>query len=76
MPHYPEPFFRKSRGLWYVQLEGTQHNLGPACFIFIPAAAMMKVLPAVSEKESFGFEVEPLDLIAQKHCVSSFKSSQ
>jgi integrase len=28
MPHYPKPFFRKSRGLWYVQLDGKQHNLG------------------------------------------------
>jgi integrase len=29
MPHYPKPFFRESRKLWYVQLNGTQHNLGP-----------------------------------------------
>src|SRR5260221_144326 len=29
MPHFPKPFFRKDRGLWYVQLHGTQHNLGP-----------------------------------------------
>jgi hypothetical protein len=29
MPHYPKPFFRKSRGLWYVQIDGAQHNLGP-----------------------------------------------
>ncbi|HEV7282272.1 MAG TPA: tyrosine-type recombinase/integrase [Pirellulaceae bacterium] len=29
MPHYPKPFFRPKRGLWYVQLEGKQHNLGP-----------------------------------------------
>ena len=29
MPHYPKPFFRKNRGLWYVQLDGAQHNLGP-----------------------------------------------
>ena len=29
MPHYPKPFFRKPRQLWYVQLDGTQHNLGP-----------------------------------------------
>ena len=28
MPHYPKPFFRKNRGLWYVQLDGKQHNLG------------------------------------------------
>lgn len=28
MPHYPKPFFRKSRGLWYVQIDGKQHNLG------------------------------------------------
>lgn len=27
--HYPKPFFRKSRKLWYVQIEGYQHNLGP-----------------------------------------------
>jgi integrase len=29
MPHYPKPFFRKSRQLWYVQLAGRQINLGP-----------------------------------------------
>lgn len=27
--HYPKPFFRKSRRLWYVQIGGRQHNLGP-----------------------------------------------
>lgn len=29
MPHYPKPFFRKSRKLWSVQLDGKQVNLGP-----------------------------------------------
>ncbi|MDB4614266.1 hypothetical protein OAH18_01110 [bacterium] len=29
MPHFPKPFFRKSRKLWYVQLNGKQQNLGP-----------------------------------------------
>jgi len=29
MPHFPKPFFRKSRKLWYVQIDGQQHNLGP-----------------------------------------------
>ena len=29
MPHFPKPFYRKSRGLWYVQIDGKQHNLGP-----------------------------------------------
>lgn len=29
MPQYPKPFFRASRALWYVQLEGRQLNLGP-----------------------------------------------
>jgi integrase len=29
MPHYPKPFFRKSRRTWYVQINGRQHNLGP-----------------------------------------------
>ena len=29
MPHYPKPFFRESRQLWYVQLNGRQINLGP-----------------------------------------------
>ncbi|MBX3451557.1 MAG: hypothetical protein KF777_18495 [Planctomycetaceae bacterium] len=29
MPHFPKPFFRKSRNLRYVQLDGQQHNLGP-----------------------------------------------
>jgi len=28
MPHFPKPYFRKSRGLWYVQLDGRQINLG------------------------------------------------
>lgn len=28
MAHFPKPFFRKNRGLWYVQLGGKQHNLG------------------------------------------------
>jgi integrase len=28
MPHFPKPFFRPNRGLWYVQLRGKQHNLG------------------------------------------------
>ncbi len=28
MSHFPKPFFRKSRGLWYVQIDGKQHNLG------------------------------------------------
>ena len=29
MPHYPKPFFRKTRNVWCVQLDGKQHNLGP-----------------------------------------------
>lgn len=29
MPHYPKPFFRASRGLWYVQIDGRQVNHGP-----------------------------------------------
>jgi integrase len=29
MPHFPKPFFRPARGLWYVQFKGKQHNLGP-----------------------------------------------
>lgn len=29
MPHYPKPFFRANRGLWYVQISGKQVNLGP-----------------------------------------------
>ena len=28
MPHFPKPFFRASRSLWYVQVDGKQHNLG------------------------------------------------
>lgn len=28
MPHFPKPYFRKSRGLWYVQIDGRQINLG------------------------------------------------
>lgn len=29
MPHFPKPFFRQSRQLWYVQIDGQQINLGP-----------------------------------------------
>ncbi len=28
MAHHPRPFYRKSRGLWYVQINGRQINLG------------------------------------------------
>ena len=28
MPHFPKPFFRKARKLWYVQINGKQQNLG------------------------------------------------
>lgn len=28
MSHFPKPFYRKNRQLWYVQLHGKQHNLG------------------------------------------------
>src|SRR5262249_29525123 len=27
MPHYPKPFFKKSHGAWYVQLDGQQFRL-------------------------------------------------
>jgi integrase len=27
--HFPKPFFRNDRKLWYVQIKGKQHNLGP-----------------------------------------------
>lgn len=26
---FPKPWYRPSRGVWYVTLDGTQHNLGP-----------------------------------------------
>ena len=29
MAHYPKPFFRAPRGVWYVQIDGKQVNLGP-----------------------------------------------
>ena len=29
MPHFPKPFFKKSRGLWYVEVDRRQINLGP-----------------------------------------------
>ena len=28
MAHFPKPFFRPARGLWYVQIDGKQINLG------------------------------------------------
>ncbi len=29
MPHFPKPFFKKSRRAWYVQVDGKQLKLGP-----------------------------------------------
>lgn len=29
MPHFPKPFFRSDRAMFYVQLRGKQINLGP-----------------------------------------------
>ena len=29
MPHFPKPFFKKSRRCWYVQLDRRQHKLSP-----------------------------------------------
>ena len=29
MPHFPKPFFKKARGLWYVEINRKQINLGP-----------------------------------------------
>jgi site-specific recombinase XerC len=29
MAHFPKPYFRKSRQLWYVQIDGREHKLGP-----------------------------------------------
>lgn len=29
MPHFPKPFFKKSRGVWYVEINRKQINLGP-----------------------------------------------
>jgi len=28
MPHFPKPFSKKSRGVWYVEIDRKQHNLG------------------------------------------------
>lgn len=29
MPHFPKPFFKKGRGVWYVEIDRKQVNLGP-----------------------------------------------
>jgi integrase len=29
MPHFPKPFFKKGRGVWYVEIDRKQENLGP-----------------------------------------------
>ena len=29
MPHFPKPFFKRGRGVWYVEIDRHQHNLGP-----------------------------------------------
>ena len=29
MPHFPKPFFKKGRGVWYVEIDRQQINLGP-----------------------------------------------
>jgi hypothetical protein len=31
MPHYPKPFFKEGRGVWYVEIGRKPHNLGPDC---------------------------------------------
>src|SRR5437764_802368 len=28
MPHFPKPFFKAKRGLWYVEIHRKQHTLG------------------------------------------------
>ncbi len=28
MPHFPKPFYKKTRGLWYVEINRKQINLG------------------------------------------------
>ena len=28
MAHFPKPFFKEGRGLWYVEIDRKQHNLG------------------------------------------------
>ena len=28
MPHFPKPFFKRGRGVWYVEIDRYQHNLG------------------------------------------------
>lgn len=29
MSHFPKPFFKQARGVWYVEIARKQHNLGP-----------------------------------------------
>ena len=29
MAHHPKPWYRKSRRVWYVQIDGKQHTWGP-----------------------------------------------
>lgn len=29
MPHFPKPFFKERRGIWYVEIDRKQYNLGP-----------------------------------------------
>ena len=29
MAHFPKPFFKKARGIWYVEINRKQVNLGP-----------------------------------------------
>jgi hypothetical protein len=29
MAHFPKPFFKKARGVWYVEINRRQINLGP-----------------------------------------------
>jgi integrase/recombinase XerD len=29
MPHFPKPFFKKSRGVWYIEVGRKQVDLGP-----------------------------------------------
>ena len=50
MPHYPKPFFREARGLWYVQVDGKQINLGADR----EAAFRQYQRPRASRKNGFG----------------------
>jgi hypothetical protein len=55
MAHFPKPFFRPARGVWYVQIDERQHNLGPD-----EAAAFKAYHALMQHRDEFPKQSAPL----------------